>query len=594
MIHARVFELLDNSEKKTAVLILFLNLVSSLLDLFGIASILPFISVLSNPEIIKTNQILSYIFNYSGFNDLNSFLIFLGIITLILISISNIFKIFLNYFQLKFVFEREYSVSNKLMSKFLKSKYEWFLDKNSSDLGKKILSEINEIINSSLLPILHLASSTIVVFVIIIFVFFINPVISIFTFLSFGSVYYLFFTVIKKKIKNFGEGRHSSNKKRFKIIIEAFKNIKEIKLRNLEGLYSLLYKKPSKEYAKFKALTNVYAIIPKFFIEIIAFGGILILVIFSLSNKLSLDRVIPLLAIYAFAGYRVLPAMQLVYSSITNMNYSVPALIEITDDLKKADDEVKKKETKEISFVKKIIFKNVYYRYPKSKDFVLKGINFSHDIGKSLGIVGESGSGKTTLINILCGLLFKSKGKLIVDSTEIKAEYIESWQSQIGYVSQNISILDSDIYENIAFGEPRNKIDKKLVKKVCKVVNLKNHIENNLPNKYKTILGEDGNLFSGGQRQRLIIARALYFKPKILIFDEATSSLDPKVEKVILHNINQIEQITLIQVSHRYATLLNCDKVIFLDKGRIEEISTLSKLTKSNIQFKKLFAIKND
>tara|TARA_B100002052_G_C15884317_1_gene600846 strand:- start:2715 stop:4499 length:1785 start_codon:yes stop_codon:yes gene_type:complete len=594
MIHSRVFELLDQSEKKRAVLILFLNLISSLLDLFGIASILPFISVLSNPEIIKSNEILSYLYNYSNVDDLNSFLIFLGIITLILISISNIFKIFLNYFQLKFVFEREYSVSNKLMSKFLKSNYEWFLDKNSSDLGKKILSEVNEIINSSLLPLLHLTSSTIVVFVIIVFVFFINPMIAIFTFLSFGSVYYIFFTVIKKKIKNFGKGRHSNNKKRFKIIIEAFKNIKEIKLRNLEDLYSLLYERPSKEYAKFKALTNVYAIIPKFFIEIIAFGGILILVIFSLSNNLSLDNVIPLLAIYAFAGYRVLPAMQLVYTSMTNMNYSIPALIEITNDLKKEGGEVEKKNLKKINFSNQILVEDLYYKYPKSKNFVLKKINFSLDIGKSLGIVGESGSGKTTLINILCGLLIKSKGKMIVDSTELKFEHLDSWQSQIGYVSQNISILDSNIYENIAFGVSKNNINKNLVKKVCGVVNLKSHIENNLTNKYETILGEDGIVLSGGQRQRLIIARALYFKPKILILDEATSSLDPKVEKIIINKINKIEEITLIQVSHRYATLLNCDKVLFLNRGSIEEISTLSMLSKHNIQFKKLFGINND
>lgn len=593
MIHKKVFELLSKSEKRRALLILFLNLISSLLDLFGIASILPFISVLADPKIIEENQILLKLYNFTDLNNLNDFLIFLGFITLALISCSNIFKIFLNYFQLKFIFEREYSVSNKLMNNFLKSDYEWFLDKNSSDLGKKILSEVNEIINSSLLPLLHLLANTIVVIVIIIFVFFVNPLIALFTFLSFGSVYFIFFKIIKAKIKSYGEGRHTNNKKRFKIIIEAFKNIKEIKLRNLENLYSDYYEKPSKLYAKYKALTNVFAVIPKFFIEIIAFGGILILVIYSLSRNLSLDSVIPLLAIYAFAGYRVLPAMQLVYTSITNINYSIPALNEITDDLKNSKFSKKNYEKEKITFDDSINFKNIRYKYPNSKNFILKDINFNIKKNMSIGIVGESGSGKTTLINILCGLLLPSSGKIEIDSKSLKFKNIGSLQSKIGYVSQNISILDESIYKNIAFGISDKLIDKDYVEKVCEIVDLKKHI-NNLPKKYETTLGEDGILFSGGQRQRLIIARALYFKPQLLIFDEATSSLDSKVEKRIIDRINDFGDITLVQVSHRYATLINCDKIVFLDNGKIIEVSSLENLSKNNLKFKKLFNINND
>lgn len=585
----KITNLLDYQEKKKALILIVLNFFSSFLDLFGIASILPFIAVLTEPESVYKNKVLSYLYEYFNFTEINSFLVFLGFGTLILIAVSNTFKIILNYFQLRFVFDREYSVSNRLMEKYLGSNYEWFLDKNTSNLGKKILSEVTEIINSSLLPLLHLISNSIIIFIIIIFILFINPVIALFTFFSFGLTYYFFYNIIKSRISNYGRGRLSTNKKRFHIINEAFKNIKEIKIRNIEHVYKSQYKTPSNQYAKYKALTNVFAVIPKFFIEILAFGGIVLIVIYSLSNELDLELIVPLMALYAFAGYRVLPAMQLVYASITNMNYSLPSLNEILDDLN--DNKIQERDltSEKIQFKNSIFFNNISFSYTKDNNMVLSNINFSIKKQSSIGIVGESGSGKSTLINIITGLLFPEIGTIKVDKFILSKNNLKSYQQKIGYVGQNISIIDSSIIHNIAFGEDADNINLDKIKQVCKIVDLDTYIENSLEKKYYTVLGEDGVLFSGGQRQRIIIARALYFDPEILILDEATSSLDPNVEKLVLENINKYYNLTMIQVSHRYATLKNTEKIIYLKSGFVKDIDTLENLSKKDTEFIKLF-----
>jgi ATP-binding cassette, subfamily B, bacterial PglK len=591
----KMFELLSLQEKKRALLLLILTFIMAILDMLGVASILPFISVLSNPKIIETNIYLLKIYNLSsaiGVNSFQQFIFLLGIVVFILLIFSLIIKIITIYFQTRFALMREYSLSKRLVECYLHQPYIWFLNRNSSDLGKIILSEVIRVIEGVLIPMINIISQSIVALAILFLLILVNPVLSFIIGLTIILSYLIIFNFVKKSITRFGNIRFHKNSERFLIISEAFSATKEVKVGGLEQEYINRFSKPAEIYAKNQSLAYVMAQIPRYFLEGIAFGGLIILVLTLMLQGDKFDKIIPIIALYAFAGYRLLPAIQQVYASSAQLRFSQPALDLLHNDLINLQYSKQTSNNKNvIPITKSVILNNVSFSYPNSKKLSLKNINLIIPAFTKVGIVGVTGSGKTTLVDLILGLLEATQGTLSVDKNEIKNDNKRSWQKSIGYVPQQIYLSDASVATNIAFGVDIKNIDQKSVENAAKIANLHDFVINELPLGYNTIIGERGVRLSGGQRQRIGIARALYHNPQIFILDEATNALDSITEQAIMDAINNLgNKITIILITHRLKTIKNCDTIFFMEKGSLIKQGNYNALLENCEQFRKMAA----
>ena len=592
-----LFAMLSNNEKKKAILILIIVLITAFLDVIGVASILPFITVLSNPELISTNFYLKSLYDLSksfGVQTTEQFLFFLGIGVFILLIISLIFRSLNTYALAKFALGCEYSWGRRLIESYLNQPYVWFLNRHSSDLGRSILSEVNTVVNSYLIPFLALISQIIVTLGLLILLIFIDPYLAFSVITVLSICYILVFFIMKNFLTKLGTGRLKANTKRFTSISEAFNAVKEIKVSGKEEVYMDRFSKPALTFANHQSVAVVIGQLPRFFLEGLAFGGMILLVLVLINRGSNFFSIVPVIALYAFAGYRLMPALQQIYLSFTQIRFSKPALDTLYKDIINLKPTVKIKQKKNlISLKKSLELEKICFSYPNSKEMVLNNISLNIPTLSKIGIVGSTGSGKTTIVDIILGLINPSKGKLTVDKTEINSSNANAWQKGIGYVPQNIYLSDESIAANIAFGEEVNNINHQAVIEASKAAYLHNFVIEKLPNQYETKVGERGVRLSGGQRQRVGIARALYHKPQVLILDEATSALDNHTEQVIMNEINKLESnITIIMIAHRLQTVKNCDKIFFLEKGKLKAEGTYDELFKSYESFRKISGIK--
>ena len=398
--------------------------------------------------------------------------------------------------------------------------------------------------------------------------------------------YILFFNFIRKYLDRIGKERLESNTSRFTLLSEAFGAAKEVKASGLEKTYIGRFSNPAQKFAETTAASKVLSLLPRYFLEAIAFGGILIVILYLMSKSESFDTILPILSLYVFAGYRLMPSIQQIYSSATQIVFNGPAIDKLYKDLKNLKSLNETDEQKDVSFTGKIELQNIFFKYPNNSKSALKNINLHISEKEMVGFVGSTGSGKTTMIDIILGLLEPQKGILKVDDQIITKKNVRSWQNSIGYVPQQVYLSDDTVEANIAFGVNTKEINQDKVEKVSKIANLHKFVINELPQKYKTSIGERGVRLSGGQRQRIGIARALYHDPKILIFDEATSALDNLTERAVMNALNDLgKRLTIILIAHRLNTVKNCDKIFLLENGELKNQGTFEELIKFNDNF---------
>lgn len=574
--------LLSPHERKRAGLLLIMIIIMALLDTIGIASILPFMAVLTNPNIIETNIILNKMFqasNMFGVNSNQEFLFALGMLVFILLVISLSFKTLTTYAQVRFVQMREYSIGKRLIEGYLHQPYSWFLSRHSADLGKNILSEVNQLINDGLFSFIELIARVMVVITIIILLIIADPKLALIVGISLAGSYFFIFYFIRNYLIRIGKDRMKNNQLRFKAVIEAFGAAKEVKVGGLEEHYIKKFSDSAQIYARAQALSKVISQLPRFILEAIAFGGVLLIILYFLSQTGNFNSALPILSLYVFAGYRLMPAFQQIYGSFVNITFVGPTINKIYNDLKNLKSFEQNSDQNRIVLNKAITLKNIHYYYPNSSRVALKNINLNIPVKSTVGLVGVTGCGKTTMVDIILGLLEPQKGTLEIDEKIITNQNLRSWQKSIGYVPQHIYLSDDTVAANIAFGVDNKEINQIAVEKASKIANLHNFVIEELKDKYQTTIGERGVRLSGGQRQRIGIARALYHNPKVLILDEATSALDNQTEIAVMEALNNLSKnITTILIAHRLGTVKKCDKVFLLDKGEIKNEGTFEEL----------------
>ena len=567
----RCLALFAHDERKNLYFLTAIVAAMSLVELIGVVSILPFMSVVTNPESIISNKFLFNTYQYFNFQTETGFLLFLGGFALAALVIGNSVRALSSYMLVKFSQMQNHHLGTRILNNYLSQPYEYYLKTNSSDLIKIVLDEVSQFINSIVQPMLKgFARCCTAIFLIAMLVF-VNPKVAIIMGLVLGTCYLVLYQLLKKRISSLGKQRVQFNRQRYRIISEVSGGIKEVKLMNHEETYLSEFDNPSEGYAITQSYNSLIGELPKYALEVVAFGGILSTVMYLIATQ-GQAQAISLTALYAFAGYKLMPALQEIFSSVNKVKFSLPVLKLVEESLHANEQIIKSTFTEDakLAFTKGLELKNVYFQYANTDSQTLKNINLEIKANSTVGIKGPTGSGKTTLIDIILGLLIPSQGKILIDGVEISSENLRAWQQQIGYVPQSIYLLDNTIAANIAFGIPEKERNLEKIKMAANLAQISTFIETELPKSYQTQVGERGVRLSGGQRQRIGIARALYHDPSLLVFDEATSALDHETEKAVMESIEKLAgKKTILMIAHRLSTLAGVDQVVELNNGEL-------------------------
>jgi ABC-type multidrug transport system fused ATPase/permease subunit len=585
---------MTKADRKRGTFILFLMTIMAMLETLGIASLMPFLSVLSNPSLIQDNLILlkayKFLLTFLITNE-DQFLLILGAISFFVIISSAMFKVFTYYKMYHYLEMLRHSIASRLTESYLFQPYTFFLEKDSSEITKTVLSEVDAVIGSVIRPTYVMISNVFVLIAVVALLLIVNPFLLLFTAGLISFLYFFIYIKLRLFIQSIGQQRLNANKSRFSILNEALNNIKFVKFYERESDYVDKFRTESKIFAESVAKFLTLNQVPKYLIEGIAFGGLISLILILLMSDGglkggTLGTILPTIGLYAFAIYRLQPALQGIFNGFSALKYGEIAIDSVLIDMQSVNEiEKLKVDSKNLNIKLSIDLNDINFSYNKLSQRVLSGINLSIPAGSKIGIVGKTGSGKTTLIDIILGLLEPSSGHLIIDGVNVDKSNIAGWRKNIGYVPQDIILNDAPIEENIAYGISRNQIDFQKVVSCAKHAQLHEFIINSSTEGYKTFVGERGVRLSGGQRQRLGIARALYHDPAVLIFDEATSALDSQTEIAVMQSLNSIsENRTVILIAHRLSTLENCDRIIRLEDGKLVFDGNFSEFCNENIK----------
>lgn len=587
-----ILSVLTKQERRQGRFLFVLVSVMAILDAVGIASIMPFIAVAADWEVIDKNQILSQFYKISGYQTHQGFVIFLGFLSFCLLILSLTIKATTTYLLLNFALMREASIGTRLFERYITQPFPWSLSQNASDLEKRVLSEVSVVVQLGLLPVITIMAQSMVSITILLMLSFFDYLVAITVFATFGIIYILIFISLSGLLSRKGEERLEANLGRYSVSSEAFDSFKYLKISSLEQQYIDKFGGWNAKHSKSDLLAQTASQLPRFALEAVTFGGILLILIFHVIQNRNFSEILPMIALYAFSGYRLMPAMQQIYRSLSQLKFATAAVKSINKDLEtlpfhhapiiNAKNNIPKPKHS-------IQFDQVWFKHIGAETYTLCNADVIIKANTTTGIVGSSGSGKTTFLDILLGLLSPNKGSLMVDGTLIEDKNKSSWQLHIGYVPQVIYLTDSSIKANIAYGIPDDNIDFSAVQNAAKAANLHEFIVSELEAGYDTQIGENGVRLSGGQRQRIGIARALYNDPAVLIFDEATSALDTQTEYVIMDAINKLQhKKTIILVAHRMNTIRQCNQIFVLDGGSIVGQGNYEELLQSNEIFKNM------
>ncbi|MDR2484670.1 MAG: ABC transporter ATP-binding protein/permease [Treponema sp.] len=586
-----IFALFDTREKRQLVFVLAALLFIGFIELIGIGSIGPFISVVSNPKVIHANPYLNKVYTWFNFTSDAGFIIALGVAVIIVLVLSNLCLAAANFMIYYYSAKRRHTIAMRLFEQYLRQPYIFYLNTSTADLSKRILNDTGNFISSVLINVLQFISGSIISLCIIFLLIALNPVLALIVSLVLGLSYSIIFSYVKDFLAKKGEEGNTQNFLKYKYIYDGFGGIKDIKILGKEKVFLDFFAGPSKKSAMNEAARDIVNEMPKYLLETIAIGGILGVILFMIHFGAVIDDFLPVLTVYVFGAYRMLPLLQKVFKAAASIKYSFPIVEELYRDFKELPpgNALIIKDIPRMSFHNHIDLEKIVFRYPTGNKDVIRNQSITIASNTSVAFVGFTGCGKTTLADIILGLLEPQSGKLYIDDVEITDDNRKNWQKNLGYVPQSIYLTDDTIRNNIAFGIESRMIDDQAVIKAAQLANIHDFIVTELEKGYDTIIGERGIRLSGGQRQRIGIARAVYHDPSVLVLDEATSALDSLTENAIIDAIkNMSGKKTIIMIAHRITTVKNCDMIYLMDTGIIADQGAYEELYQKNEAFRKM------
>jgi len=578
----KIYRVLDPAERKKSFWMIVLIICNGFVELVGLAFILPLLYLAKDNSAIHTNKYLDWTYSKFQFQSEDQFLVVLIVLLLAIFLVKNGLGIYFNYVQSRYSFKISTNLTTKQFRRYLNHDFLYFKDTNSNTIMRNVATIPVDFTGLILLPIIMITTEIFVVFLISIGLLLYSPGVLLMIGGILTPVLYFFYRLVKNKIQQLGDQKNELRPITFKVIFEAIFGYVDVKLSNSESYF---IKKSHNLLDRFYSiLTKLYVIeyFPIRLIEMTAIFCIAILYFYFIAIGGDRSELVNFLILFSIAAYRVMPSINRIMSSIIKVKSGDYVFELLEEDIEQlANVEIDEKDKfKRIPFTKGIELKNISYTYQSKNEEVLKNISISMSKGDRIGIIGPSGSGKSTLVNVILRFLKEDEGQLLVDGVVINDENKITWRNIIGYVQQDFYMVDGSLADNIAFGENPDQMDLEKIKRCVEMVSL-NEMIDDLPNGVHSQIGEFGSKISGGQRQRIAIARALYKEPEILIFDEATSSLDTKVESEILDTINKLSLngISSIAIAHRITSLKYCDKIYELSKGEISNTYTYQELS---------------
>jgi ABC-type multidrug transport system fused ATPase/permease subunit len=577
--------------RRQFMLLFIFTVMSAFVEIISLGAVIPFLGVLSSPETIYSQPFVADISSIIGVNTAEQLTLPLTIIFIVAAVFAAVFRLLLLKIKTILVYATGTELSEKVYRHTLYQPYKVHLLRNSSEVISSITGKVSGVIGI-LDQVAALISGVVLIAFILVVLVVIDPLIASITFLILGAVYYTVGLKLRLQLTNNARLIADGRTQVVKTLQEGLGGIRDITLDGTQEVYLKLHYKV--EYSLRKAIGNNFFIAgsPRYVIDAIGMTFIALLA-YSLSLQPGgFSSAIPMLGALALGAQRLIPSMQQCYSAWSNIMGSQASL---TDVLGLLNQEIPKEYNKTpddvFDFQRQILFKNIRFSYNDNPPWVLDDLNLIIKKGTRIGLVGNTGCGKSTTLDILMGLLQASKGQVLIDNVPLTNENRRVWQKSIAHVPQNIYLSDNSMAENIAFGIPLVDIDMEKVKSAAQQAQIDEFIENKT-NAYKELVGEHGIRLSGGQRQRIGIARALYKNAEVLIFDEATSALDNVTEKLIMESIDNLSRdLTIIIIAHRLTTLIHCDSIYELDKGKVLAQGSYQLLLKESPSFKKMVNI---
>ena len=595
---SKLINLFNFFDKKSKLKLLFAQvilIISSIFEILTIFSIGPLVQVLGDPNIINDqDQFVSKIYDYLNFSSFESFLIFLVLVLFGFLFISTCILSYTMYSISMFSQSLGNVIRSSLFKFYISQPWLYHSRSNTTEYIGNVFHEANRVTQNIIFPLLLTNSKFFTGLMVIVALAIYNPTVSFICFMIFGILYGSIFKIVKSKVTLHGANQSTRMSEMYRVMTESFVGIKEaIIYGNQKKYYDQFYKSGSK-FSDSAGKVHFLAHGPRHILEFLAFSIILLFVaFFILEGNTDFNEALPILAIYIFAGYKLLPIFQFIYGSFVQIKGHFSAYEKIENELTASKKytlykNIQKTKNSEFNYQNSISLSDVSFSYNKLNKQALKNININLNSNSLTYIVGPSGSGKSTLLDLLLGLIFPQKGNICIGDIRLNEFNSEIWHQNIGYVGQNIFLLDDTIKNNICFIEDEKIIDESRLNKALKLSYVDNFL-NELPNGLETIVGERGLKLSGGQRQRVALARAFYQNKKIIILDEATASLDGIAESFIIDQLKNLSiDKTIIMVTHNVKLCKNANYIYLLENGTIKEFGNYDKLKNDNLFLKLL------
>jgi ATP-binding cassette, subfamily B, bacterial PglK len=579
----KIWSLLDSRERRRALIVFGLLVVVAFVDVLGVASVMPFIAVLANPDVVESNRHLAAVYSALGFESRETFLFALGFLFFTLLVSSLVLRAIGLWAQLRFSQNREWAWGSRLVGGYLRQPYEWFLNRHSADLATAVLAEVRQVINGALFPAMRLIAHVLLAGLLMILLIVIDPVLAIAAGGVLGGSYLAISMVLRRRLERIGAERMQANRARFHVVQGAFGGIKDLKIKGLEEISGRSFSHPRPDPGQPPDLGGAHR-----GAAFVCHAGTSF---WRCDAAPSVPDGYPWRVPGGAAGdrgvrLRRLPADARIADhlsgSVANAVLRGSAGLPVHGFRIAADRapwrgrHARAGNRERLPLLETLVLEDVVYGYPGAARNAVDQLSMEIPACSTVGLVGSTGSGKTTTVDLILGLLRPNAGRIVIDGQELTDDRVRLWQRSLGYVPQQIFLSDDTVAGNIAFGLPENRIDMAAVERAARIANLHDFVVNELPKGYQTTVGERGVRLSGGQRQRIGIARALYHDPDVLILDEATSALDNLTEQAVMEAVHNLgSHKTIILIAHRLTTVRNCDRIFLLERGSLVGVRNL-------------------
>ena len=556
--------------------------IASIAEVVSIGLVLPFLGALTSPEQIYQQSIMQYPIQLLNITKPDQLILPLTIVFITVAIIAGVIRLTLLYVTTRLSFAIGADISIDVYRRTLHQEYSVHLLRNSSEVINGIVTKTHVVVKGGLTPALMLVSSIIMLVGIISALFVIDKQISFFAVVGFGVLYGVVIKFTRKRLKQNSKVVAYQSNGIVKSLQEGLGGIRDVLIDGSQEFYCTLYRNADLPMRRASGDNMFISGSPKFVMESIGMSLIVILAYLLTQKQGGITAAIPILGALALGAQRLIPALQQAYSSYSAIQGSRSSNQDVLDLLNQPlPISTSQNQSIAIPFKKDIVLNNISFRYSKNTPWVLKNINLKITKGMHVGFIGATGSGKSTLLDIIMGLIPPTKGEIVVDNKVITVINRQAWRGHIAHVPQSIYLSDNSIEENVAFGIPKDEINKKRVEKSIKQAKIDELISESKDG-YQAIVGEQGIRLSGGQRQRVGIARALYKQTDVLVFDEATSALDNNTELEVMKEVSELKRdLTVLIIAHRLSTLKNCDRIIRLNNNGSVDIGTYDEMINS-------------